>query len=86
MVDPGYRTLRLNSLAIEQIGAPRERASLIFRDFFNRDDHPDINAGVVASERWVKVKLHPSFHDDTRAELSSTSIKLTGLQKAAPLS
>jgi hypothetical protein len=29
-VDPGFHSLRLNSLAIEQIGAPRERASLIF--------------------------------------------------------
>ena len=80
MVDPGFHSLRLNSLAIEQMGAPRERASLLFRDFFNRDDHPDMNAGVVESARWVKVKLHPSFHDDIRAELSSTSIKLTGPQ------
>ena len=80
MVDPGFHALRLNSLAIEPMAAPRERASLIFRDFFNRDDHPDMNAGVVASARWVKVKLHPSFHDEIRAELSSTSIKLTGPQ------
>jgi hypothetical protein len=50
VVDPGFHHLRLNSLAIEQIGAPMERPSLIFRDFFNRDDHPDANAGVVKGE------------------------------------
>jgi len=83
VVDPGFHSLRLNSLAVEQIAAPTERASLIFRDFFNRDDHPDVNAGVVEAERWAKVKLHPSLRGDIRAELSSTSIKLTGPQSSA---
>jgi hypothetical protein len=59
VVDPGFHSLRLNSLAIEQIGAPTERPSLIFRDFFNRDDSPDVNARIVEAEQWAKVKLHP---------------------------
>jgi hypothetical protein len=83
VVDPGFHSLRLNSLAIEQIGAPTERPSLIFRDFFNRDDSPDVNAGIVEAEQWAKVKLHPNLPGDIRAELSSTSIKLTGPQSGA---
>jgi len=85
VVDPSFHHLRLNSLEIERIGAPAERPSLIFRDFFNRDDSPDINAGVVEAERWAKLKLHPSLPDDIRAELSSTSIKLTGPQSGAAI-
>jgi hypothetical protein len=83
VVDPGFHSLRLNSLAIEQIGAPTERPSLIFRDFFNRDDSPDVNAGIVEAEQWAKVKLHPNLPGDIRAELSNTSIKLTGPQSGA---
>jgi hypothetical protein len=83
VVDPGFHHLRLNSLVIEQIGAPAERPSLTFRDFFNRDDSPDINAGVVEAERWARLKLHPNLPADIRAELSNTAITLTRTQSGA---
>jgi hypothetical protein len=38
---------------------------------------------VVKAERWARVKLHPSLRGDMGAELSSTSIKLTGPQSGA---
>jgi hypothetical protein len=83
VVDPGFHTLRLNSLAIKRVGAPTGRSSLLFRDFLNRDDSPDINIGVLEAERWTKVRLHPSLPGDIRTELSSTSIKLTGPRSGA---
>jgi hypothetical protein len=83
VVDPGFHALRLNSLAIERIGAPTERPSLIFRDFLNRDDSPHVNVGVVEAARWTKVQMRPSVDSDIRAELSTTSIKLTGPQSGA---
>jgi len=83
VVDPGFHSLRLNSLEVEQVGAPAEQPSLIFRDFFNRDDSADINAGVAQAARWTKVQLHPGINRDIRAELFRTSIKLTGPQGSA---
>ncbi len=77
-VDPGFHSLRLNSLEVERIAAPAKRPSLVFRDFFNRDNSPDVNAGVANANRWIKVKLHPYIPDYIRAELYQTSIKLTG--------
>ena len=38
VVDPGFHSLRLNSLEIERITAPVKQSSVFFRDFFNRDD------------------------------------------------
>jgi hypothetical protein len=83
MVDPGFHSLRLNSLEIEQVEAPMEQPALIFRDFLNRDDNPDINTGVAEAVRWAKVQMHPGLHSVIRTELSSTSIKLTGPQSSA---
>jgi len=83
VVDPGFHHLRLNSLTIEPVEAPTDRPSVVFQDFFNRDDRPEINVGTVEAERWAKVKVHPSLPAEIRTELSSTSIKLTGPQSGA---
>jgi hypothetical protein len=77
IVDPGFHHLRFNSLEIERVSAPPTRSSLVFRDFFNRDDSPDVNAGVAEAYWWSEFPLHPDFPDHTRAELYKTSIKLT---------
>jgi hypothetical protein len=79
-VDSGFHSLRLNSLEIERIPPPRSQTSLVFRDFFNRDDSNDINAGVMLARRWVKFKWHPNVADSIRAELYKTSIKLEAPQ------
>jgi hypothetical protein len=75
-VDPGFHSLRLNALEIERVPPPPKQTSLVFRDFFNRDDSHDINTGVVTARRWVKVKWHPNIPDSISAELYKTSIKL----------
>jgi hypothetical protein len=80
-VDPGFHGLRLNSLEVEPIPAPARKSSLFFRDFFNRDDSPDINSGVAAADRWVKAKLHPTLPDHIQTELYKTSLKLTAPKK-----
>jgi hypothetical protein len=49
----------------------------VFRDYFNRDDSPDINAGVASDKKWFRVKLDPRFADTIRAELATTAIKMT---------
>lgn len=80
-VDPGFHNLRLNSLTVERIAASAEHPSLVFRDFFNRDNSPDINAGVAEAQRWVQVKLRSDISGDIHTELYQTSIKLTGSQE-----
>jgi hypothetical protein len=77
-VDPGFHGLDMNSLEVERVAAPAERPSLVFRDFFNRDDSPDVNEGVAEANRWEKVTLHPRIPDHHRTELYKTSIKFTG--------
>jgi hypothetical protein len=76
-VDPGFHSLRFNSLEIDQVAAPTAQSTLFFRDFFNRDDSPDINAGVARTHRWVKVTLKPSVPQDIRYDLYKTAIRLT---------
>jgi hypothetical protein len=76
-VDPGFHGFRLNSLEIERVPTPAKKTTLIFRDFFNRDDSPDINSGVAAADRWVNAKLHPTLPDHIQTELYKTSLKLT---------
>jgi hypothetical protein len=80
-VDPGFHGFRLNSLEIERIKAPPKKTALIFRDFFNRDDSPDINSSVAAADRWVNAKLHPTLPDHIQTELYKTSLKLTAPKK-----
>lgn len=84
-VDPGFHNLRLNSLEVEQVTAPVNRYSLIFRDFFNRDNNQDINVGVLDANRWDKVKLNKNISDNIETELYQTSIKLTSIQSEAGL-
>jgi hypothetical protein len=82
-VDPGFHSLRFNSLEIEQVAAPMKRPSLFFRDFFNRDDNIDINAGIAEADRWIKTDLNPSSSDHIGSELYKTSLKLTGAENGA---
>ena len=56
-VDPGFHSLRLNSLDIEPVAAPRPPRSSVFRDFFDRDDSPDINRGVPDAIHWTRIDL-----------------------------
>jgi hypothetical protein len=77
-VDPGFHTLSLNSLQVERVPAPVELPALVFRDFFNRDDSSDVNAGVASSRRWLAAKPHPRFPDSLRTDLENTAIKVTG--------
>jgi hypothetical protein len=76
-VDPGFHHLRLNSLEIEPASAPAQRGSLVFRDFFNRDDAPDINSGVPNTARWRRIDLD-SGGPSVRAALETTALALTG--------
>ena len=65
--------LRLNSLEVERVAAPAKKATLVFRDFFNRDDSPDINSGVAEENQWVKVRLNPVV-ERIESELYKTSV------------
>lgn len=76
-VDPGFHSLRLNSLEIERVPAPKRRPTIIFRDFFNRDNDLDINASVIDANHWIRTKLHPDIPDHISTELYQTSIKLS---------
>ena len=76
VIDPGFHTLRINSLEIERVPAPAKRSALIFRDFFNRDDNPDINSGVAEADQWIKVRLDPGIVKPVESELYKTSLKL----------
>jgi len=77
VVDPGFHSLRLNSLEIERVSRPAKKPALFFRDVFNRDDSQDINSGVAAENRWVKIALDSAI-PNLRTELYKTSLKLIG--------
>lgn len=76
-VDPGFHHLRLNSLEIEKAPGPTEPPVVLFKDFFNRDDSPDINSGVADSVHWKKIVLNPSIPQMVEPDLYKTSIRLT---------
>ena len=78
VIDPGFHHLRLNSVEIERLPAPAKGPAVFFRDFFNRDDSPDINSGVTRADQWVKVRLHPAMPERIGSELYKTSLKLIG--------
>jgi hypothetical protein len=80
-VDPGFHSLRFNSLEIEQVSPPVAQPLLFFRDFFNRDDNADINVNIPESHRWMRKTLHPTAPGRIIAELYKTSVKLTALRK-----
>jgi hypothetical protein len=77
-VDPGYHNLRLNSLEIDRLAAPAQQTSLLFRDFFNRDDSSELNEGLPAAHHWSEVELHPAYRQRISSELHKTAVKLTG--------
>ncbi len=74
-IDPGFHALRLNSLEIEKIATPANRPTLVYRDFFNRDDHANVNVGVDPGRHWGRVQLHPGLPGAIRTELAQTSLK-----------
>jgi hypothetical protein len=73
-VDPGFHSLRFNSLVVAPITAPSTRRSLVFRDLFNRDDHPAINAGIEPDRHWATVSLS---RQTLATDLYRTSIRVT---------
>jgi hypothetical protein len=81
-VDPGFHSLRFNSLEIEPVGVPAKQPKLIFRDFFNREDSSEMNLGVPNRNHWVRVKQHAADSDRISADLYKTSLRLTGSKKA----
>ncbi len=81
VIDPGFHHLRLNSLEIERVPAPAKRPALVFRDFFNRDDNPDINSGVAEANQWVKMRPDSAIVEPIESELYKTSLKFTGPKK-----
>jgi len=82
VIDPGFHHLRISSLEIERIVPPAKRPALVFRDFFNRDDSPDINFALAETDQWVKVRLDPAVVEPIESELYKTSLKLTGPKKS----
>ena len=77
-VDPGFHGLRFNALEVERVPAPKKQSSIFFRDFFNRDDSSDINAGLAKADHWIRAPLHSSDSDRLSLELYKTSLKLVG--------
>ena len=77
-VDPGFHSLALNSIEVERVAAPAKQPAVVFRDFFNRDDHPDVNAGLASPRRWVRAKLYSRQEDSMRTELRHTAITFQG--------
>jgi hypothetical protein len=74
-IDPGFHAVRLNSLEIERVEPPESQPVLVFLDFFHRDDHADVNAGVSGPTTWRRVQLHPDIPATVRTELYKTSLK-----------
>ena len=77
-VDPGFHGLRFNALEIERVTEPAQQHSVFFRDFFNRNDSSDINAGLAEADRWIRAPLHSSDSDRLSVELYKTSLKIVG--------
>ncbi len=75
VVDPGFHSLRLNSLEIEPALPPGSSAGTLFRDFFDRDDSSDVNAGLAAAARWRRDDSSPSR--PIAARLYKTALTLT---------
>jgi hypothetical protein len=89
-VDPGFHTVRLNSLDIRP-APPLDRAgTIVFRDRFNRDDARDINTGVPAARQWRRVALDagPDVIDErvyaTALALTATARSSIGIVQLPP--
>ncbi len=76
-VDPGFHSLRFNSLVVEQVPSPPDETIVVFRDFMNRDDHHDINAGLQAKDHWVQMPAQGSFPQTPRVDLYKTAIRVS---------
>jgi hypothetical protein len=76
-VDPGFHSLRLNSVAIEPVPAPPSPGAIVFRDVFDRDDGPDINHGMLKTLHWRQVDLDEGG-SSVRASIDKTTPALTG--------
>lgn len=75
-IDSGFHSLRLNSLQVERIPPVVQTTTLVFRDFFNRNDSREVNAGLVEAKRWVRVNLDLGLPGNIRSTLYRTSMKL----------
>jgi hypothetical protein len=76
VVDPGFHSLRLNSLQVAPVAPPPNRPLPVFREFFNRDDAADVNADVAAAARWVRLPGVPGLSvtlDKTAMRMSAAS-------------
>jgi hypothetical protein len=80
-VDPGFHSLRLNSLVVEPIPSPTETTTLVFRDFLNRDDQHNINAGLPATDHWVEVPTHGFSPRAPRVDLYKTAIRVSNVSQ-----
>ena len=76
-VDPGFHSLRMNSIEIERVDMPVRNTSLIFRDFFNRDNSQDVNTGVAEADHWTKFNLNRGEKESLNVELYQTSIRVS---------
>lgn len=79
MVDPGFHSLRVNSIEIEQVDSPIIQKDLIFRDFFDRNDGNDLNAGLAEDKQWLQFRSGNA--ESLNAELYRASIKVENLNE-----
>jgi hypothetical protein len=80
-VDPGFHSLRLNSLKIETVPPPARPSRVVFRDRFNRDDAPDVNTGVPDDARWIRQDL--AGGSAVEVTLSKASLTVTAASRSA---
>jgi len=85
VIDPGFHHLRLKYLEIERVRMATRKNRLIFREFFNRDDGPDINSGLAQTDHWVKVRLDRAVLQPVESEIYRTALKVIGLKKGKGL-
>jgi hypothetical protein len=75
-VDPGFHSLRANSIEIEAVPAPEATATVLYQDYFNRDDAGDLDSGRAGDDGWTHTSLRPSIAGRLGCSLSSSSITL----------
>jgi hypothetical protein len=81
VIDPGFHSLRLNSLVVEPIAPPPGPGQSFFRDFFNRDDAANLNVGVPMSRHWRALPVAET--PEARHSLEKTAMRLTGSGRQA---
>lgn len=80
-VDPGFHSLRLNSLHIYSVPAPVPLTRIVFRDLFNRDDVSDVNRDVPEPSRWIRRDLG-AVAAPPDATLYKTSLRLAATSRS----